>query len=626
MSEPDRLDRLEQRLQRLEQLMRQVLQALPVREAAAPAAEPVEPPGAPPPVTPVKTPPSVTPTAPRLDGEQWVGQRGLLAVGVVAVILAAGYLLKLSFDRGWISPLMRCFGGGFVGVAVAGLGWGIDRRGYRTYGPALVGTGAAILYVTVWAASQLYGFLPPMTAILTMALVAVLLAGVAWVMDAEPLGSVAALGAFLAPTVIGNVDADADRLLAYLAAIGFALGVVAWSKRWRRTAFLIGLSYFGLGVLAADAARPFAALVFGAAGGAAGLGVGLTYDWWETRFLSFWGGWSCLALASSPTTAPFVLLAGAALSYPVWRHALGSDGTWPYERASEGRRPLLPSMYFYATPIWLVWAVDQLASPVLDRQQGLSTALVAAVYLAIGVMGGRRPFAVVGALGALVATLIQWPESLTAPGVLGILALAWGTIGRVTKRADWNYHALLPVGTALMLLWTATLGVRPPDSPAFIDGWALIGWGLLAVTIALATDLGAPEGDARSPRRGALWATAGAVLWLGVTGELTRFFRLNVSDSGAATLAGGLAVSVWWLLFAGGCILVGFRRTLRPLRLAGLWVSGLAVMKVLFVDLSTLDALYRVGSVFVLGLVSLLVAWAYHRRAKAEAPDVPAER
>ena len=31
------------------------------------------------------------------------------------------------------------------------------------------------------------------------------------------------------------------------------------------------------------------------------------------------------------------------------------------------------------------------------------------------------------------------------------------------------------------------------------------------------------------------------------------------------------------------------------------------------------DALYRVGSVFLLGLVSLLVAWIYHRRAKLDA-------
>ena len=66
-----------------------------------------------------------------------------------------------------------------------------------------------------------------------------------------------------------------------------------------------------------------------------------------------------------------------------------------------------------------------------------------------------------------------------------------------------------------------------------------------------------------------------------------------------------------------------FRRGLRPARLAGLGVAGLAVVKVLVFDLSSLDALYRVGSVFILGLVFLLLAYLYHRqgRTAAESPE-----
>ena len=100
------------------------------------------------------------------DGEQWVGQRGLLAVGVIAVVLAAGYLLKLSFDRGWVSPMVRCLSGGATGIAIAIAGWVIDRRGYRTYGPALMGLGTAITYTVIWAASVWYQFIPQTQAVL----------------------------------------------------------------------------------------------------------------------------------------------------------------------------------------------------------------------------------------------------------------------------------------------------------------------------------------------------------------------------------------------------------------------------------------------------------------------------
>jgi len=110
-----------------------------------------------------------------LSSEQWIGQRVLLAVGVVALILAAGYLLRLSFDRGWISPIMRCIGGASGGLVVGAVGWRLQRQ-YRTYGAALIGCGAAIIYLSVWAAARLYSVLPPATGILGLALVSIALA------------------------------------------------------------------------------------------------------------------------------------------------------------------------------------------------------------------------------------------------------------------------------------------------------------------------------------------------------------------------------------------------------------------------------------------------------------------
>jgi uncharacterized membrane protein len=44
-------------------------------------------------------------------------------------------------------------------------------------------------------------------------------------------------------------------------------------------------------------------------------------------------------------------------------------------------------------------------------------------------------------------------------------------------------------------------------------------------------------------------------------------------------------------------------------------------VKVLLFDLSSLDALYRVGSVFILGLVFLLLAYLYHRQGRSNAPQ-----
>jgi uncharacterized membrane protein len=72
-------------------------------------------------------------------------------------------------------------------------------------------------------------------------------------------------------------------------------------------------------------------------------------------------------------------------------------------------------------------------------------------------------------------------------------------------------------------------------------------------------------------------------------------------------------VSAWWLIFAATLVGLGFRRARKPLRVAGLTVAGLAVVKVVFFDLSSLDALYRIGSVFLLGFVMLSLAYLYYR-------------
>ena len=86
-----------------------------------------------------------------------------------------------------------------------------------------------------------------------------------------------------------------------------------------------------------------------------------------------------------------------------------------------------------------------------------------------------------------------------------------------------------------------------------------------------------------------------------------------------ARLAGDLALSVWWLLFAAGLVFLGFRLDRKRVRSAGLAVAAFAGLKIVLVDLANLQALYRVGSFFTLAIIALAVAYAYNRRAKVSA-------
>ncbi|HEU5357770.1 MAG TPA: DUF2339 domain-containing protein, partial [Gemmatimonadales bacterium] len=553
-----------------------------------------------------------------LDGEQWVGQRGLLAVGVTALVLALAYLLKLSFDRGWVSPAVRCTGGALVGVLVGGIGWRLERRGFRSYGAALVGAGAGMTYLAVWAAGRLYGFLPPPSAIAALALVSLGLALLAYAIDVEALGGTAAVGAFLAPVAIGPSSSNPNLLLIYLGAMGAALGTVAALKRWRTAAILVLLAYFGLGSWAAHEAYPWLSLVFAVVGGAGGIWLGLRERWWETRLVAFGGSWGCLA-AAAPGLGPdgLLLAGGAALSLPVWRHGLahpvvpfaGRDGTGASWRESS---------YFYATPWLLGWAAGRIQLPAFESHPGLAAACVAVAYLAAAFGAAGRPFALVAAGAAGVGALCEW-SGLHAAWALGALALLWGAVGRGVRRPDWERYGGVTLLAAVTQLALIARDQRAPGAPAFVDSWALTLWALTVLAVAWSAGLvGGPTDDPVLRRiRRAGWLVGGAMIFVGVTGELQRFFALADLSRETRALAGGLAVSAWWIVFAAGLILLGFRGSLKPVRVAGLWVSGLAVGKVLLVDLSALDALYRIGSVLLLGLGSLGAAYLYHRRARA---------
>jgi uncharacterized membrane protein len=759
MSTDDRLNRLEQRVGVLEQLIRQLLAGETVEAPAPPAAQ--TPDAAVPPRPWLDAPaeePSRTELSPARDTEQWLGQRGLLAIGVLFVILAAGYLLKYSFDQGWVSPLVRCMSGALAGVAIGAVGWRLHGKGLGTYGAALMGCGAAVIYLAVWAVSYLYRFLPPPEGIAGLALVSLALAAVAFVVDVEALGATAVLGAFLAPILLGREASNADLLLIYLSFMAFALGWVAARKRWRLTSALIAFSYFGLAYAggAAWRADPWRVLLFGVLGGSFGLYVGLREGWWETRFLSFAGGWGLIDAASERVAAPWaVVLAGVGLAVPVWRHALRAPAFWPMRRAQgDAATPwsVGETVYFFVTPILLGWVVHLLNPALFEREAGLVPLIIAVPYLAAGYLRVHPEFALVGTTAAGYAALAQW-SGLEAVWALLALSLLWAALDHPLARTDGRWYALVALAVALLHVVLIDPATRPDSTAAFVDHWALTLWASIGCLVVMAGGLwkageheepgtegivpalwtvagillfsgvtrelprffgarGYPfetanlawheavvvwwllffgtllvlgvtraisplrllagagllgaalflgyvdlavrgDSDAAfwglwaaalwltiaalaglaawlSPRASeladeplvpALWIGAGLLLLFGVTGELGRFFALRNLEGSTAALWTGLSISVWWILFACGLVLLGFQRDLRLVRQAGLLVAAMAAAKIVVHDLSSLNALYRVGSVFIVGLVSLLLAYLYNRKARDAQED-----
>jgi hypothetical protein len=119
-------------------------------------------------------------------------------------------------------------------------------------------------------------------------------------------------------------------------------------------------------------------------------------------------------------------------------------------------------------------------------------------------------------------------------------------------------------------------------------------------------------------------ASAGVLLWvvlsagwihheLWVMRKATRLEGAAVADRIELQLQVGL--SVLWTLYAAVAVAWGFVRSLPPVRYAALGLFGIVILKVFLIDLSHLQAVYRIASFLVLGLVLLTVSYSYQRRA-----------
>jgi hypothetical protein len=325
-----------------------------------------------------------------------------------------------------------------------------------------------------------------------------------------------------------------------------------------------------------------------------------------------------------------VFIAGLILSAPVWWHALRNPRALPLRLGARSpARPDGPSaaagwsageaLYFFTTPLLLGWAAYGLAPDRFDAAPGLLPLLVAVPYLLAGYLRPRPPFALVGAAAMAVAAQAQWDGTSQVWALLA-LGLLWPALDHRLSRSDGRWYGVLTWVAATQHLLEDALQQRTAADAAFIGPWALALWGATAVALALAAGLlraRADEGEARLVRSG-LWTAAGLLTLFGVTGEIRRYFELESLSQVRADLAAGLAVSAWWMIFAAALIFFGFTRSIKPLRVAGLGVAALAVVKVIFFDLSSLDALYRVGSVFLLGLVMLSLAYLYYRYDRSE--------
>jgi uncharacterized membrane protein len=98
-----------------------------------------------------------------------------------------------------------------------------------------------------------------------------------------------------------------------------------------------------------------------------------------------------------------------------------------------------------------------------------------------------------------------------------------------------------------------------------------------------------------------------------VTLQTKRIYQGPVMMAQSLSPSESYAYSAVWLAFALGLFVAGIRLGRQFVRLAGLGVMALVVVKVFIADMSNLEGLFRIASFVGLGLCLVGIGWLYQR-------------
>ncbi|KAB7624151.1 DUF2339 domain-containing protein [Alkalilimnicola sp. S0819] len=195
------------------------------------------------------TPAPQPPAAPDIVLRAWNWLRGgntLARVGAVVLFFGVAFLLKYAAEEGMMPIELRLMGAAAGGLALLIIGFRL-RHKRRDYALVMQGAGIGIVYLTSFAALQLYHLIPAAAAFLLLAGLTAGAVALAVLQNAPWLAMLGVAGGFLAPVLTSTGDGNHVLLFSYYLILNTAILAIAWFKAWR-SLNLLGFAFtFGIG-------------------------------------------------------------------------------------------------------------------------------------------------------------------------------------------------------------------------------------------------------------------------------------------------------------------------------------------------------------------------------------------
>jgi len=471
--------------------------------------------------------------------------------GVIALLLAASYLVRLALESGWLTPARQIGLAAMLGVAMIGTGLALLKQ-ERRYASLLPAGGLAVLYLCTYGAHFAYSLINPWAAGLLVMGLSLLALPLGRTLQTDVYALLSAVTSYSVPLLLPVLENDPLGLALYFSAWGLLYSAYSMFVR-KRAVYLVAL-YLGL-VLFAALPKPDSAwmatllfqtlqlLVFGAAAA--------IFSLREGRAMT-----SIEAAAHAPALLIFYALQYSTLS----RHV----PDW--------------------TPVAAIASAAVLVAIYLAARRRLGDSRMASLQLVAGY----------AALVAFHAVYLELVASWAKPFV----ALA---IGPLAAYAAFRHSSLRRDLWPLFIVALVVYAINVLDQFRLLDPRpATLRDAVMAGVFALQLYVAYGKVRTEMPREVTLVVLYTAHLMAMVT-------ALSAWDS-------ALPVAVAWALLAAATLWLGIRRGDRDLGRSALLILAFLAGKVLLHDLSDAGPVARILCLLVLGVALYGSGLVYQRK------------
>jgi uncharacterized membrane protein len=537
-----------------------------------------------------------------------------MKIGITALVLGISFFLKYAFDNDWIGETGRILIGLLIGLGLLGIGEKTIRK-YAMYGQAISGAGLAVLYLSIFSAFNYYHLIGSATAFFAMLVITLVGIALSFRYEAIPLMVIATAGAFAAPLLTANGQNNQLALFSYIVLLDLAVLAVAVFKNWRAvnvvgfigTAILfstwaakfyteqdLGSTMFFLTIF--FLLYSFSALIYNLIKKEASTGIEQALTLFSGFF--YFGASYGLLQANYGFLVGFfaLILAGY---YFIWAFAVRNF------------TPEDENLYTFLA--FLAVGFITLAIPVQFKQNTItiSWAIEALLLMVIGAKLKKNSF-VIFSVVVTVLTLFRYffldsfkynqysisvfnPVFLTAVILVGcVYLMAYAVRSFADEKAGFVNKKSLMTLFFILANFVSVFAISQEINTSYNREISSVS-------------------SLRNIRREKI-----PVAPLDKAGKNNNFYQTPEYKQEQEKIANlkssnSIALSIFWLIYAVGLIAFGMVRASKRVRVGGMVLLSLAILKLFFVDLWSLGRLYQIISSMSLGVVLLLVSFGYQK-------------